>query len=282
MSPTETEPIYEPPETEADAIKESQHRSTYDPRAGHIIPSHADYARTLAIASKQGVLSTIDREDGSPYGSIVEILTLEDGHFVFFVSSMAAHTKNLRKDARASLIISEGFGQETALALSRATFMGVAEHEPKGRELYRERYLKQHPDASVYIDFSDFSFFRLNVQRVRYIGGFGRMSWIDGTEYTQAQPDLLWSAAPGIIKHMNEDHQHNMKDYAHAFAEIREEIKDVHMTLVDQFGFELRLDLKQSGKTVRISFTKPLTSAREVRPAMIELAKEARKVLEKE
>lgn len=258
---------------------EKLHRSTYDPREGHELPTHGDYARTLTIASHQGVLSTIDREDGTPYGSIVELLPLEDGDFVFFISGMAAHTKNIRKDPRVSLLIAEGFGQGYALALSRATFLGEAKRVEDGLALYREKYIEVHPESAFYIDFPDFAFYKLHVNRVRYIGGFGRMSWVPGEEYHMSYPDPLWKHANGIITHMNEDHKHNMISYVKAFEKIEDDITEIEMNVVDRFGFEMRAVVGGKGRTIRMSFSEEVRDAGQVRKEMVALAQKAREIL---
>lgn len=255
---------------------EKLHRSTYDPRAGHTLPTHGDYARTLTVASTQGTLSTVDREDGTPYGSIVELIPLDNGDFVFFISGMADHTKNIKKDPRGSLLVADGFGRGYALALSRATYMGEIKRVDNGQEAHREAYLKLHPEAHVYIDFPDFAFYRLHVDRVRYIGGFGRMSWVDGEGYAGAQADPLWESAEGILTHMNEDHKHNMVEYARAFGKIEGDIDDVTMTCVDRFGFEMRVTQGDKGHTVRMSFSKEVTSSEQVRHEMVAFARQAR------
>ena len=74
------------------------------------------------------------------------------------------------------------------------------------RAVARERYLEANPAASYYIDFGDFTFLRLTVDHVRYVGGYGRMSWVDAPAYRAAAPDPLVDAAAGIIEHMNADH----------------------------------------------------------------------------
>lgn len=268
-------------EAQANQKQTKLHRSTYDPRAGHTLPTHGDYARTLAAGHTQGILSTLDRDDQTPYGSIVELLPLEDGSFVFLVSGMAEHTKNLKKDPKCSLLVAEGIGHGEALALSRATFIGTAEKVQDGAALYREKFLEVHPTAHVYIDFPDFSFFKLSVSRLRYIGGFGRMSWIDQEAYAEAQPDPLWQSATGIIEHMNDDHKHNMIDYAHAFCDVEGEIDDIVMTILDRFGFEMRMRQGDTERTLRLSFSEELTSADQVRPEVVRMAKEAREILGK-
>ena len=43
----------------------------------------------------------------------------------------------------------------------------------------RERFLVVNPGARFYHEFPDFSWWRLQTIAVRYVGGFGRMSWVE-------------------------------------------------------------------------------------------------------
>ena len=43
----------------------------------------------------------------------------------------------------------------------------------------RAPYLARHPYAALYADFADFSFWRLNVTHVQYIGGFAAAAVLD-------------------------------------------------------------------------------------------------------
>ena len=78
---------------------------------------------------------------------------------------------------------------------------------------------------AYYVDFKDFSFWCMPVEAVRYIGGYGRMSWVERSDWTAAQPDPLVPFAAGILHHMNEDHAETMVLYCgvhirhHAAAE---------------------------------------------------------------
>jgi hypothetical protein len=45
----------------------------------------------------------------------------------------------------------------------------------------RAAFLAVHPNAAYYADFRDFAFWKLRVNAIRYIGGYGRMSWITRT-----------------------------------------------------------------------------------------------------
>jgi hypothetical protein len=66
--------------------------------------------------------------------------------------------------------------------------------------------LAAHPNAGYYADFRDFAFWRLDVQAVQYIGGYGRMSWIDQADWLAAEPDPLAPSAASTLGHMNGDY----------------------------------------------------------------------------
>ena len=64
-------------------------------------PSLAERARTLASQGRIGSLSTHSRKfPGFPFGSMMPYADDEAGRPVFFISSMAMHTQNLRPDPR--------------------------------------------------------------------------------------------------------------------------------------------------------------------------------------
>ncbi len=65
---------------------------------------------------------------------------------------------------------------------------------PEARRLYLERYA----NSKYWVDFEDFSFYRMEVMDVYYVGGFGVMGWVPASDYDQAQPDPLADAAAGI------------------------------------------------------------------------------------
>ena len=47
-------------------------------------------------------------------------------------------------------------------------------------------FLDVQKDAVRYVDFADFAFFRLEPIQIRYVGGFGRMSWVLPEAYARA------------------------------------------------------------------------------------------------
>ncbi len=173
-------------------------------------PTHAERARTLTANSNRGVLSTVALDPaGYPFGSVATYAIDDTGRPIVFVSTMAEHTRNATADPRASLIVTEPFPEGSdPLAAGRVTLIGdllqVAGDE---RPAVRDQYLAANPASGYYIDFGDFSFWRLEVRSVRYVGGYGRMSWVEAADYATAVADpLAGEAATGILEHMNADH----------------------------------------------------------------------------
>ncbi len=242
-------------------------------------PSHAEAAHTLLTSSARGVLATLSRTDASPYASVVELLPTADGDVVVFLSDLAEHTRNFKEDPRVSLLVTEQDAPGEVLALGRATFQGRIE-EVEDRDRYREPYLQLHPSAATYIDFDDFSFYRIRVERVRYIGGFGRMSWVERDEWEASEPDPLTEIAPGVLEHMNEDHSHNLLDYSHAFTDA-DWASEATMVRLDQHGFDMRVADGERNEEVRVPFQAPLATSEEVHEMMVRLARQARETLGK-
>ncbi len=151
--------------------------------------SHAELARSLVASTNRGVLSTVALDPpGYPFGSVATYAVDERGRPVVCISSLAPHTKYAEVDPRASLLVAEPVAPDTdPLAGGRATLLGdllpVAAGE---RAAVRELFRAANPASAPYIDFADFGFWRLEVRSVRYVGGYGRMSWVDPAEYATA------------------------------------------------------------------------------------------------
>jgi hypothetical protein len=142
-------------------------------------------ARELAEKETVGTLCTMSRRHpGYPFGSVMPYALDSRGRPVFLISALAMHTKNLHDDPKVSLTICESVPADQALVAARVTLLGeVAEIEDAD---VRERYLAKHPDASQWVDFGDFSFYRLEVLDMYYVGGFGVMGWVAPPDYRSA------------------------------------------------------------------------------------------------
>ena len=238
-------------------------------------PSHAEQARTLAARVTTGTLSTVALEPaGYPYGSFVTF-GLDGGNPVFLISELAEHTKNLRADGRASLLVAEP-GTGDPLARARVTLIGPARVVSDGeRERARAAYLATHPSGAYYADFADFHVWALAVESVRFIGGYGRMSWVARADWAQAEPDPLAPHAAGILEHMNQDHAAVMVEYCRAFSKATDTTA-ASMTGVDRYGFEMSAITGAGPRPIRLAFSRPLASADDVRRELVALAKRAR------
>lgn len=142
-------------------------------------------ARDLVQTARHGILSTLMPDEGYPYGSLVEVLPLPDGDLVLFLSQLAEHRRFLTLDPRASVVIAPHIHDPRAMAQPRVTLIGRAE-AVEDRSAFVDAYVHLHPTAASYINFPDFGFFRLRVDRVRYIAGFGQMGWIKREAYRAA------------------------------------------------------------------------------------------------
>ena len=249
----------------------------YDPEVA--TPSHAERARTLVANQATGTLCTLTVEpEGYPYGSFVTF-ALDEGSPVFLVSRLAEHTKNLLREPKCSLMVSEP-GEGDPLARGRVTMVGRCEELAEGEASAsaREVYLAQHPNASYYVDFKDFSFWKMTTTSLRYIGGYGRMSWIEQDAWAGASPDPIAKAAGPIISHMNDDHADTMVLYCKAFSKASD-TSAAQMTAVDRYGFEMSATTGEGPRPIRLAFPKPITRPDEVRAGLVALAKSARETL---
>lgn len=239
-------------------------------------PTHAERARTLVENSAQGSLATITkRPEGYPFGSVVSYAVDDRGRPLFALSDLAEHSKNLARDARASLLVSESGAAGDPLAAGRVTLVGPTARLPEGdRAAARERYLAAHPHA-YYVDFDDFALYRLDVEAVRYVGGFGVMSWVEAERYAQAQPDPVQPSARYAIDHMNSDHADAVRLYAEVLAGLGP-VREATIINLDRYGFDVSAKLDEGSRTVRVVFGHRLDEPGEVRPEMIRLLDEAR------
>lgn len=191
------------------------------------------------------------------------------GRPVFFISNMAMHTQNLHQDSRASLLIMQPDVSGDPLGSARLTLVGVAKIAPA--EEVRELYLSAHENARYWQDYSDFAYYRLDVEGVYYIGGFGVMGWVPADEYAKAMPDPLAAVAPGIIQHMNADHSDALIRIAQHDSGERPD--EASMTAVDRLGFHVRLKTGDRVHGRRIAFPREVKDRNDARAVFIEMVR---------
>jgi len=198
---------------------------------------------------------------------------LVDGAPLFLISGMAIHTQNLLADPRASLLIMQSGAGDDPLGSPRATLLGTA-RRVESSEVLRAAYLERHPSAKYWIDFSDFSFFQLEVTDVYFVGGFGVMGWVAAGDYQSAEPDPLVDAAADIIEHMNADHAEALRAIARHFAGL--EAEEATMVSCDRLGFVIRARTAEGMKGARIRFPEEVRSREDARRVMVAMTRAAR------
>jgi heme iron utilization protein len=226
--------------------------------------------------ARVGSLSTLSRkQSGFPFGSLMPYGLDEQGRPIFLISTLAMHTQNLQADPRASLFVAQPDVSGDPLAASRVTLIGNVHQipDPQVAEA-RKLYLARFANSQHWVDFEDFSFYRMDVVDVYYIGGFGMMGWVSAPEYDRAQPDPLVDTAGDIIEHMNADHGDALILLARAFAGIESE--EAAMTSVDRLGFHVRLKTRDGTRDTRIPFLREVRNPAEARTVVIDMVAQAR------
>jgi putative heme iron utilization protein len=237
-------------------------------------PSAAEEARSIAASTNTATLASLTAT-GDPWASFVTYGLL-GGAPVLCVSNMAEHGRNLAGDPRASLAIVAPTTESDPLASGRITLAGVAER-PTGDELAaaRDAHLAAVAAAKYYIDYSDFTVWVLRVQRVRWVGGYGRMDSATAADYAAAAPDPVRPDAAGALAHLNADHADSLAEMARALGGYPDATAAV-CTGIDRYGLELRVDTPRGMGYTRVGFGAALSSADELRMASVDLVKRAR------
>lgn len=236
--------------------------------------SHAEKAKTLLAKQKSGVLSTTSAEDGIPFGSIINFALDADGTIFFFASKLAEHTTNLDAHPNASLFVYEEKADKEGdqLAVSRATIVGNLVRIEKTPELI-DTFQLRHPGAQ-YVRFDDFSVFKFDqVLRVRYIAGFGEMSWIGADAFQEAKIDTVLIGSMFAVEHMNKDHADANVQMANRFGNLSSPCTSASMFSIDRLGLDIVAETEEGKRLVRILFPEPLEDAKQIRHAVVALTK---------
>ncbi len=237
--------------------------------------SMAAQARTLVYRASVGSLSTLsEKHPDWPFGSVMPYSLDSEGQPTFLISAMAMHTRNLKRDGRASLLVTSESILDP-LGTARITLMGRAKMVPAAElTQVRSTYLTRHPDAAGWVNFNDFGFYHLVITDTYYVGGFGVMGWITATDYAQAEVDPLADLATGIIDHMNTDHAESLVKLARHFATVPAE--EGTMTAVDHLGFNLQVVADDAAHHLRIEFPQPVLDGQAAREVLTDMVRQAR------
>jgi heme iron utilization protein len=237
-------------------------------------PTFAERARTLVYLGRMGSLSTLSRnQPGFPFGSVMPYELDDHGRPIFLISTMAMHTQNLQADPHASLLVTQQDTDGEPLGASRVKLLGNVLPVPE-LELAEARklYLQRHANSKYWVDFEDFSFYRMDVVDVYYVGGFGVNGLVSASIMTSQDP--LADSMAEIIQHMNADYKDALVMLARTFAHM--DSTDATITAVDRLGFHVRLKTAEGMRGARIAFLQEVRDATETRKVLVEMVKQAR------
>lgn len=236
--------------------------------------------RHWLLTATTATLCTLAAEDdvaGWPFGSLAPFALRADGTPIVLLSEIALHTRNLRRDPRVSLFVrdpnasgdAQGSWRVTILARARA----LASEGDEFEEIHA-RYRERVPAATSYLETHDFSYFELAPVRVRAIGGFGAIGWIDPAAIGR---DPLGAgfreAASGILSHMNADHEDALRQIVASASGVTP--SRAQMTAIDRAGFLVRTESPDELRYVGFGREIEAREAREVFVALLRAAQKA-------
>jgi hypothetical protein len=234
-------------------------------------------ARKFLRSTHSGILSTHSaRLEGYPFGSVAPFVLDHSCQPVILISNIAEHTKNIALNPKVSLLVFAA--GDDLQANARLTLLGEAVKIFKDEDAdLRTRYLRYLPQAASYFDMHDFAFYRIHIHQARYIGGFGKMSWLSDADLFSDITDsgaLLASQETAIIEHMNADHAENLINYCKHFHNV--DATQVQMLGLDCDGFDVEATVNNNTTMLRFDFEEQIHDAQSARAALVAMAKAAR------
>jgi len=226
-------------------------------------------AKKLLREARSGALATLMQDSGDPYCSLVNVATTFGGAPVLLLSKLAMHTKNILYDARVSLMLDER-KEGDPLEGARVMFMGRCVRDNDAATPIA--YLRRHPDAELYANFSDFSFYRMEIGGAHLVAGFGRIVDLKPQDVLTDTSDAmaLVEAEADAIGHMNTDHADACRLYATKLLGAGD--GDWRCVGIDPEGIEL-----QNGRmALRLQFPQRIIALGPLRAILKELADKAR------
>ena len=228
-------------------------------------------AKLLLRTVRAGALATLDGGTGFPFASLVTVATDLDGSPLLLMSRLAAHTANLDRDPRASILLAQG-GKGDPLAHPRLTVLGriARTEEPRARA----RFLARQPKAKLYAGFADFAVWRMDMTGAHLNGGFARATTLSAEEIRtdlSGAEDLL-AVEESAVAHMNEDHGEALGLYATRLAGAP--TADWRATGLDPEG----IDLAAGDAVARVPFDRRVADGAELRRLLVEMAQRARSI----
>ena len=144
-------------------------------------------AAALLQTARSATLATV--HEGLPHAALVTPALDEDAQPLLLLSNLAVHTRHLHAHPACALLFTGAPSSDNPQTTPRLCLTGEARELPDKAK--RDIFLKIHPYASQYIDFADFTFWKLFIFGSNYVGGFANASPL---KFAALQNQILKSA----------------------------------------------------------------------------------------
>jgi heme iron utilization protein len=146
--------------------------------------------RELIHSQRTAALGTLDAQGEVFVSRVPFAIDSANGSLIIHVSGLAAHTGNLTRHPRASLLVAQSEAPgEPVHALARVsidvTATACAPDSPEARAC-SAAYLARFPEAEPMTQLGDFRFMRLQPLGARQVAGFGAARSVDASTIAQA------------------------------------------------------------------------------------------------
>jgi putative heme iron utilization protein len=225
--------------------------------------------------TRVGALASLS-SDGAPWASLVMYGLLDDGTPALLLSTLAEHGRNLARDQRASLMVAAPPSSPEPLASGRVTLAGRVSQPTRARESEAHAAcLAAMSSAKVFAEFGDVTLWTLEIDRVRWVGGYGTMGNASVDDYVAATPDPTAEQAAHAVQHLNDDHADALALIAQQLGGYPDATR-VQCTSIDRHGVDLAVFTPRGVAPIRVGFAEPASEPNGLRAATVELTRRAR------
>ena len=228
-------------------------------------------AVNLYRSTNAAILSTMSKKyEGYPFGSFITYVSDKNRTLLMYTSDIAQHTKNLKANSKACVTLFKLDTEYDKQNSSRLTLMGDLKDVPVDNlEECQERFIKFLPESKKYSSMHDFKFYKLAISKIRWIGGFGDIAWLNPKNWQDDIP--RWAKNEKMmIDHMNDDHANVLQSALHAQHGIKD--KNVSMIALTIDGYYV----KSKENLYFISFDAPVFKPIDYRKVLVKQAKDYR------
>jgi putative heme iron utilization protein len=230
------------------------------------LPSELE-AVNLFRSSETAILSTLSKStDNYPFGSFTTYATSCNRDLFVYTSDIAEHTKNILHDSRACLTITSVTTDGDKQTSPRLSLIGdLVPVNSQDIKKCKTRFLTFLPKSEKYSQMHGFNFYQLNIIKARWIGGFGKIAWLNNHHWIMENPSWEKNES-AMIEHMNQDHRNVIGSALNATFGISD--PEAKMIAICTDGYYI----KSKTKCYFIGFDQPCYSQETVRRALVKQA----------